>query len=89
MRRYNLLVRDLLRDSIQGYRKSQSYTQEAMAEKLRLSPRSYADQEHGEYGFSATSLLFFMSLLPERETLELIREFERLVEEEDGNGHVA
>ena len=33
MRRYNLLVRDLLRDSIQGYRKSQSYTQEAMAEK--------------------------------------------------------
>lgn len=89
MRRYNLLVRAMLREMIWNYRKRAQYTQEDMAEKLHISPRSYVDQEHGKYGFSAVSLLFFLSILPDEEVLALVHTFEGKVEEEDKDVHVA
>ena len=43
-----------------------------MAELLQVAARSYADQEHGKYGFSLLSVLYFFSLLEREEVLAIL-----------------
>lgn len=56
-----------------------------MAERLRISARSYSDLERGVCCFSAVSLLFFLLLLPEGQVTGLLEEIRVLVEGEDRN----
>ena len=42
MHQYKALLQIFLLERIKGYRKGHKLTQEAMAESLRISPRSYA-----------------------------------------------
>ena len=53
MNENKLVFQDFLRSRIHSYRSVHAFSQEHMAEALRISPRSYIDQEHGKYGFSA------------------------------------
>ena len=79
------LYREFLRKKIYHFRISHSYTQEKMAELIHVEPRSYLEQEHGKYGFSAYTLLFYLSVLPENEILKFLeefRQFQERVEEE-------
>lgn len=36
---------------------------ESMAEELDISSRSYIEQEHGKYGFSSMTLIYFLHIL--------------------------
>ena len=86
MHQYTLLLRAFLSEQIKHRRKALHITQEAMAEKLRISPRSYISLEQGNYGCSAATLMFFLLILSEKEVLRLCEAFRRLVDEEDTHG---
>lgn len=61
-----------LRSAVQSYRKKYGFTQEEMAEALHISVRSYWNQEHGEHGFSGSSVIYFLILLSSEELTELL-----------------
>ena len=72
MRQYKPFLQDFLRKSIYNFRIQHQFTQEKMAELLGVSSRSYIEQEHGKYGFSALSLIFYLLVLPEKDVLLLL-----------------
>lgn len=76
------LYREFLRKKIYCFRINHLYTQEKMAEMLQVTPRSYLAQEHGEYGFSAFTLLFYLCMLSEGEVLGLLKEFREMWEKQ-------
>ena len=89
MRRYKEVLQKYLRESICGYREKKGYSQEKMAEKLHESTRSYIEQEHGRYGFSAWTLLFYLLMLSEKEVEVFLQEFRKRVEKEEKREEVA
>ena len=78
--RYHHLLRAPLRDAMQDYRTVHELTQEDMAELLHVAPRSYVDQEHGKYGFSAATLVFFLTALPEDRVLPFLDKLRKQME---------
>lgn len=74
------LLMNYLRKEIHAFRDQEGYSQEMMAEKLHIAPRSYFDQEHGKYGFSALSLIYFLLLLPEDEVIIFLKNFRELLQ---------
>ena len=44
---------------------------------------THLDLESGKYGFSALTLMFFLSVMEEKEVQKLLREFRRIVDEEN------
>lgn len=64
MRSYKTLLQRYLKIRLRSYRFTRELTQEQMAELLHISPRAYYDLENGKYGFSALTLVFFLSALP-------------------------
>ena len=82
MRQYKLLLQGFLMNQILFYRSVNQLTQEQMAELLHISPRSYFDLEHGKYGLSALTLVFFLSMLPKSEVGNLLDEFQLLIDNE-------
>lgn len=83
MHQYTLLLRAFLTEQIKTRRKALHWTQETMAEKLRISPRSYISLEQGKSGCSAATLMFFLLILSDQELLRLCAAFRRRVDEED------
>ena len=83
MRQYKELLQKFLRNSIYAYRMKKEYSQERMAEILHVSTRSYIEQEHGRYGFSALSLIFYLMSLTEEEMMEFVRGFRKKLEKEE------
>ena len=75
MNENKLVFQDFLRSRIHSYRSVHAFSQEHMAEALRISPRSYIDQEHGKYGFSA----YYIFLLNDEEILTFIGELRYLM----------
>ena len=83
MSQYKLLLQGILTDRILVYRTANHFTQEQMAELLRISPRSYFDIEHGKYCCSAITLIFFMLILSKAEVLDFLEEFRKRAERKD------
>lgn len=79
------LLQNFLRERIRRYRFLKGFSQEKMAEILHVSSRSYLDQENGRYGFSALSLVYFMTLLPDEEILAFFREVHAVLEGREEN----
>ena len=80
MNENKLVFQDFLRSQIHSYRSVHAFSQEHMAEALRIiSPRSYIDQEHGKYGFSAMTLVYYIFLLNDEEILTFIGELRYLM----------
>lgn len=75
------LFRILLRNCIYTYRVEHKLSQERMAEILHISPRSYSDQEHERYGFSALSLAYYLMQLDDEEILLFFKELRELLNE--------
>ena len=75
MKEYKLVLRMLIRVELGEYRRIVGDTQEAMAEKLHISPRSYSDLERGKYGVSTVPLLFFLDLLPQEKMAQVVHGF--------------
>lgn len=85
MQSYQLLLKEFLMGRVYDYRIELQYTQERMAEALHISPRSYVDLEHGKYFFSTSTFIFFLSALPEKECLQLLKELRSFIERIDQN----
>jgi transcriptional regulator with XRE-family HTH domain len=83
MHQYSLLLRVFLTEQIKSRRKALHLTQESMAEKLRISPRSYISLEQGKSGCSAATLTFFLLILFNEDLLQLFAAFRRRLKEED------
>lgn len=83
MKPVNLALQESIRCKIRSYRRSSHLTQEKMAEILHVAARSYIDQEHGAYGFSVPSLLYFLRLLGDKEALEFLHKMNAIMEEEE------
>ena len=79
------LLMNYLRKEIHAFRDQEGDSQEMMAEKLHIAPRSYFDQEHGKYGFSALSLIYFLLLLPEDEVIIFLKNFKELLQRSGEN----
>ncbi|HCT90351.1 MAG TPA: hypothetical protein DF613_03055 [Lachnospiraceae bacterium] len=79
MSSYKKELNDFLREKMRSYRKEHAYSQEHMAEMIRIAPRSYFDQEHGKYGFSALSFVMFLLAFPEEEMMEMLGEIRALL----------
>lgn len=79
MRVYKGFTKTYLIPMLKPWRTARGLTQENMAEKLRMSSRSYAALERGESGLSATTLLFFLALLSDEELLRVVRGFLSMV----------
>ena len=75
MHQYQSLLKDFLMVRVHSYRLTLQCSQERMAEKLRISPRSYIDLERGKYGFSAATFAFFLLILPEDDVLNILMTF--------------
>lgn len=65
------------------YRMENSYSQERMAEKLNISPRSYWEQEKGKSGFSGRTICRLLCILPPEEVSSLIHSLRTEVWKED------
>ena len=64
-------------------RKLYEYSQERMAEKLNISPRSYWEQEKGKSGFSGRTICRLLCILPPEEVSSLIHSLRTEVWKED------
>jgi len=80
MHQYKDLLQEFLAERFKDCRTENRFTQEVMAEKLHISPRSYAYLEGGTYGCSAATLMFFFLILSDEEVIQLRLEFWTLVE---------
>ena len=89
MLQYKLILRMLLRVELLEYRRACGETQERMAEKLRISARSYTDLEHGKYCVSSITLLFFLAGLPEDRVMDVVHAFILQAREADENVYIA
>ncbi len=80
-RDYKVLLQKYVNKSITKYRKENRLSQQEVSSMLRISPRSYIDQEHGKYGYSALSLMFYLSVLQDEQIVDFVRSFMLEVEE--------
>lgn len=69
--------------NITEYRHNHQLSQEQMAEILHVSTRSFADQEHGKYGFSALPFACFLFILSDDETVCFLKELKTIMAEEE------
>ena len=75
MRSPNARMQRLMRICIRDFRFANGFTQEEMAEQLRLLPEDYEALESGKAEFSAVTLAFFLSLLPSDERNAILTHF--------------
>ena len=76
-------LQSFVRKRVSSFRSMHSFSQEQMAEMLHINARSYLDQEHGKYGFSAMSLVFFLLLLSENDLIKFFSELRIVLERSD------
>ena len=75
MKPYPALLAELLSEELSSLRQQKALTQEAMAEQLRISSRTYSDLERGRYAASAPTLLFLFSMLDAEAQGALVQQF--------------
>lgn len=81
MHRYAKGLRPTLANKVYEIRTNRHYTQEDMAEHLRISPRSYSNLERGINGCSAMTLIYIMNMMTEPEKKNLFWELEDFIEQ--------
>ena len=67
-----------------NYRTAHLYTQERMAENLRISPRNYSNLELGKSGLSGPTLLFFFLTMTDAEQLATLQQLRFVINQIDG-----
>ena len=84
MKPYPALLAELLSAELSSLRQKMALTQEAMAERLRISSRAYSDLERGKYATSAPTLMFLFSMLDAEAQGDLVRQFMKRVQALEG-----
>ena len=75
MKPYPALLAERLSEELSSLRQQMALTQEAMAERLRISSRAYSDLERGRYAASAPTLMFLFSMLDAEAQGALVQQF--------------
>ena len=75
MKPYPALLAELLSEELSSLRQQMALTQEAMAERLRISSRADSDLERGRYAASAPTLMFLFSMLDAEAQVALVQQF--------------
>ena len=84
MKPYPALLSELLSTELSSLRQQMALTQEAMAERLRISSRAYSDLERGRYAASAPTLMFLLSVLDTEALDALVQQFMKRVQALEG-----
>ena len=84
MNPYPALLSELLSTELSSLRQQMALTQEAMAERLRISSRAYSDLERGRYAASAPTLMFLFSMLDAEALDALVQQFMKRVQALEG-----
>ena len=84
MKPYPALLSELLSAELSSLRQQMALTQEAMAERLRISSRAYSDLERGRYAASAPTLMFLFSMLDAEALDALVQQFMKRVQALEG-----
>ena len=84
MKPYPALLSELLSTELSSLRQQMALTQEAMAERLRISSRAYSDLERGRYAASAPTLMFLISMLDTEALDALVQQFMKRVQALEG-----
>ena len=84
MKPYPALLSELLSTELSSLRQQMALTQEAMAERLRISSRTYSDLERGRYAASAPTLMFLFSMLDAEALDALVQQFMKRVQALEG-----
>ena len=84
MKPYPALLSELLSAELSSLRQQMALTQEAMAERLRISSRAYSDLERGKYATSAPTLMFLFSMLDADAQGTLVQRFMKQVQALEG-----
>lgn len=74
------VIQPIIADGLLQYRTANGLSQEAMAKKLKISVRTYVDLEHNRTLASATTLMFYMSLLTDEELKSLLHTLRSAIE---------
>ncbi|MCD8019365.1 MAG: hypothetical protein LUF92_07210 [Clostridiales bacterium] len=73
MKRTDERLNKYIGETMYHHRMENQDSQEHMAEKLFVSPRSYWDQENGKIGFSGQTLCHFLVMLSDEEIVRFTR----------------
>ena len=84
MKPYPALLSELLSTELSSLRQQMALTQEAMAERLRISSRAYSDLERGRYAASAPTLMFLFYMLDTEALDALVQQFMKRVQALEG-----
>ena len=84
MKPYPALLTELLCTELSSLLQQMALTQEAMAERLRISSRAYSDLERGRYAASAPTLMFLFSMLDAEALDALVQQFMKRVQALEG-----
>ena len=84
MKPYPALLSELLSTELSSLRQQMALTQEAMAERLRISSCAYSDLERGRYAASAPTLMFLFSMLDTEALDALVQQFMKRVQALEG-----
>ena len=84
MKPYPALLSELLSTELSSLRQQMALTQEAMAERLRISSRAYSYLERGRYAASAPTLMFLFSMLDAEALDALVQQFMKRVQALEG-----
>lgn len=89
MRTYKNAVKEYLRDFLKAFRKELNISQEAMSERLKLTPRSYSDLERGVSCLSTVTLLLLFNLMHAEDVIGLIGKLVELIYEAERDENAA
>lgn len=78
-----------LTNLVEVYRNKLQYTQERMAEVLRISPRSYYDIKRKKNSISASVLIFLLLLMSDEELLAFRDNMKEIVAQAEQEGDLA
>lgn len=79
MHQYANHIQPTLARMLGEYRHKCHYSQERMAENLRISTRSYSDLELGKSKFSGPSLLFFFLTMNDSDRISALQELSTVI----------
>jgi len=82
---YKEALKNFMADRIKQFRRSKDLSQEAMAERLRIDPRSYSDLERKVYSCSLLTFFFFTRQLSDEANLQLLKAIGAALERIDGH----
>ena len=80
MRQEDMEFMNFVRSRVTAYKKSNNLTHEQLAEHIHVSSRASYSQAGGEYGYSAKTLAFFLSCLPQTEREAFFNDLRKLAE---------